>query len=112
MHFQERMFESVKAEWQRLKELPPGNRFETTYHRKKKENAGKSPFKRIAMIGIAIVSFAIGVVLAFIPGPAILFFAITASILATQSLHVAKALDKVEVYVRKLIRRWKRARAS
>lgn len=104
------MFASLKAQWQELKELPPGERFETIYRQKKKENEGK-PWKRVLAFAGAFVSFAIGVVLAFIPGPAVLFFALTGALLATQSLFVARALDSGEMYVRKLIRKYKRARS-
>jgi hypothetical protein len=49
---------------------------------------------------LALLSFAIGVVLAFIPGPAVVFFALSATLLATQSLRVARILDRTEVWLR------------
>jgi hypothetical protein len=46
---------------------------------------------------LAVLSFAIGVILAFIPGPAVVFFALTGALLAGQSERLAKKLDRAEV---------------
>ena len=55
----------------------------------------------------------IAVVLVFIPGPAVLFFFAGASLLASESRVVARALDWLEVRLRKVIhwvlRWWGRA---
>jgi len=56
------------------------------------------------------VSLAIGVVLVFIPGPAILFFLIAGGLFAMQSLWVARALDWSELRIRaaiSAIRKWR-----
>jgi hypothetical protein len=49
------------------------------------------------------VAFALGVVLAFIPGPAVLFFALAAVLVATQSRWLAERLDRAEVKLRHVI---------
>ena len=54
--------------------------------------------------------FAVGVVLAFIPGPAVVFFGLTAALSATQSRWVAERLDHAELYLRALWKRWFRSR--
>ena len=48
----------------------------------------------------AIASFAVGVVLVFIPGPAFVFFILSAALLATQSQWVARRLDDLELKIR------------
>jgi hypothetical protein len=53
----------------------------------------------------ALLAFAVGVVLAFIPGPAVVFFGIAAALLASESMTVARALDRVEVWLRGAWRR-------
>ncbi|MGH7335962.1 MAG: PGPGW domain-containing protein, partial [Myxococcota bacterium] len=58
---------------------------------------------KVTFVVIAIVCFAAGVVLVFIPGPAVLFFALGGALLATQSLWVARALDAIEVRGRKTL---------
>ena len=50
---------------------------------------------------IAAVSFVIGVALTVIPGPAVVFFLITAALLASESLRLARWLDIGEVCGRK-----------
>ena len=58
----------------------------------------------------ALLSFAIGVVLAFIPGPAVVFFALTAALLSTQSHWLARKLDRGELVVHALWRKQRRRR--
>jgi hypothetical protein len=55
---------------------------------------------RIVRIVLAVVMFAVGVVLVFIPGPAILFFLLGGALLAAESLVVARAMDWLEVRIR------------
>ena len=60
----------------------------------------------------AIVSFACGLVLAFIPGPAVVFFAITCALLAVLSPWVARRFDVIELKLRYSIHSWKRRRRA
>lgn len=62
---------------------------------------------RVVRLMIAAVAFVIGVVLVFIPGPAIVFFVIAGSLLAAESLMLAKTLDHLEIWIR-LALRWAR----
>jgi hypothetical protein len=99
------MFTTLKKELHQLKNHEPGERF-GAFHREQKDK----PFSvKVAFFGAAFVSFAVGVVLAFIPGPAVLFFALAGALLSTQSRFVAVKLDKGEVWGRKTfasIRAW------
>lgn len=67
---------------------------------------------RIVRLVIAAVALVIGIVLMFIPGPAILFFFIAGSLIAAESRGLARALDWTEVKLRKfaswLIKRWRK----
>lgn len=98
------MFSRIRAEWAEFKKTEPGKRFQTV-HDKQQETmpAWAGPL----YIGGAIVSLGVGVVLVFIPGPAVLFFALAAGLLATQSKWVAAKLDAGEVWARKT---WQRLR--
>ena len=101
------MLVRLETLWKRLRKLPPGERFQSI-HRKQRN---RSPAVKAALFGIAFLSFAGGVVLMFIPGPAELCFAIAGALLATQSLWVARRLDQGEVWGRKAVasvRRWRR----
>jgi hypothetical protein len=58
---------------------------------------------------IAIILFAGGVVLCFIPGPGIPLVVLGAGLLADESRSIARAMDSFEVRIRKIIsvaRRW------
>jgi amino acid permease len=104
------MLRRLKAIWKRLEEYDPGERFVAFY----REHRNRSPVVKAAFFGIALVSFAAGVLFAFIPGPAILFFALSAALLASQSLWVARWLDKSEIWGTKTLtsaRNWWRRRA-
>jgi hypothetical protein len=100
----------LKAEFRELKQYPPGERFSRFHERHSR--AQSAWVKPLLLVGAA-VSFVIGVILAFIPGPAILFFAITAALIATQNKWVAKEFDRAELAIRRLLRslRDKRKRA-
>jgi Flp pilus assembly protein TadB len=110
------MFTKLKKLWIELKRLEPGQRFETHYRRHRQSEAGKSPVRRVLFLFAAVVAFVVGVVLVFIPGPAILFFLIAAGLLAMQSLRVARALDWSELRgraaVKKIRRRLGRGRTA
>jgi hypothetical protein len=99
------MFDEIKATLRRLGKNEPGERF-GAFHR---EQQGKPLGVKVAFFALAFVAFAIGVVLAFIPGPAVLFFMLSGALLSTQSRFVAETLDKLEVWGRKQfasIRAW------
>lgn len=57
-----------------------------------------------------VMCLVVGIILAFIPGPAILFFALAAALLATQSRWMACKLDRAEIYVHALWRKQQRRR--
>jgi hypothetical protein len=87
------MFSKLRAKWRAFEALPVGERFERFYCEQQKT----SRWVKFAYLLAALVSFVVGVILAFIPGPAVVFFALTAALLATQSRKVAHALDRAEV---------------
>ena len=87
----------MKTELAKLREAQPGERF-TEFHRRMRRDSPS--WMRPLYVGAALVSFVVGVVLAFIPGPAILFFALAAALMATQSRWLAAELDRAEVKTR------------
>lgn len=100
----------LKRHWSEFKRLEPGTRFQTQHDRHRRSAAGKSPVRRAAYVVLAIVCLAVGVVLVFIPGPAVVFFALAAGLLAVQSRAVARACDFCEIQLRRgsaAVKRWK-----
>lgn len=100
----------LKRQWQALRRSPPGRRFQDRYRAAQGRAEGRRPGGHILRIALAVVALGIGVVLAVLPGPAILFFFLAGALLASESLIVARALDGSEVRLRKiwtwLKRRW------
>jgi hypothetical protein len=102
----------LKSEWRTLRCGPPGRRFQEHYDASHGTANRRTIVGRVVRMFIAIASIAIGVVLMFIPGPAILFFLIAGGLLAAESRYVARGLDCSEVQLRRfahwLIVRWRR----
>jgi hypothetical protein len=86
-----------------LKRGRPGHRFSDRYQtgHKTRTQAGLGiKLLRLFRIVLAVLAIAVGVVLVFIPGPAILFFAVAGGLLAAESLAVARFLDRTELWLR------------
>ena len=94
-----RTWKNVRKTFERLKKHEPGERF-GAFHR---EQEHRPVWVKIAFFALAVVAFAVGVVLMFIPGPAVVFFALALALISTQSRFVARALDKGEVRGRKIL---------
>ena len=102
--------EKVRATWEEMKDDPPGQRFQRHYRRRQQEESRAGRLKRWALCAVLI---AVGVVLMFIPGPAVVMYALAGAVLAEDSLRIARALDWLELRIRALLkwceRTWKRA---
>jgi hypothetical protein len=93
--------------WQDLRALRAGKRFQHFYDAHEAKRVGWA--RGLTWLSI-VVCFVIGIVLAFVPGPAILFFALSAALLATQSRWMARKLDRSELYFHAFWRRQLRRR--
>jgi len=90
------MLTHLKACWNALRQGAPGERFEQ-FHIAEQH---RPYWVKVAYVGVALALLPIGVLFAFIPGPAVLFFALSAALFATQSLWLARRLDLAEVALR------------
>jgi hypothetical protein len=90
------MMSGVELEWQGLRRGRPGRRFQDRYRIMRRRTRG-SMIGRIVRMIAAAAALAVGVVLVFMPGPAVLFFLVAGMLLATESLTVARLLDWGEV---------------
>ena len=61
-------------------------------------------FSRILLLVAALGALVIGVFLMFVPGPAVLFYFLAGTLLASESLYLARLMDWTEVRLRTL---WK-----
>jgi hypothetical protein len=105
------MMSGWKKQWRALRGSRPGERFADRYAAANRGDGGRQLGGHIARVALAFVAFVIGVVLVFVPGPAVVFFAVTGALLASESLGVARGLDWTELRLREaarwLLRRWR-----
>ena len=94
------MLGAAKKNLARLKRSPPGHRFLNKYNAAHRKGARTSPGARVLRIGLAVISFLVGVVFVFLPGPGIVFFALTGALLAPESRRLAVGLDWTELKLR------------
>ena len=107
------MLGKLKRQWLAFRGGTPGQRFQDRYDRQRRARKTQSWALRLIQPILAIILLAIGIVLTFIPGPAIVFYFAGAGLLAGESRPLARALDWSEVKLRKICRWlkqwWKRA---
>ena len=100
-----------RAQWRALKGGTPGHRFQDHYVATRRAARPGRWGVRLLTIAAAVCCLAIGLVLAVMPGPAVLFFFLAGALLATESRRVARLMDWAEVRGRRayrvLERRWR-----
>jgi hypothetical protein len=98
--FATRKLAQWKHEWQAFRRLPAGDRFRIRYQEAQRTDPAKPAWQRWLRMALIPLCTAIGVVLMLTPGPAVLFFALAAALLASQSLRIARTLDRAELTLR------------
>lgn len=99
------MKNDLHKSWRTLRDGKPGDRFEKRYRAEQRSRNGRTWAGRIVRWTIAAAALAIGIVLVFIPGPAVLFFLLAGTLLASDSLILARTLDWCEVRIRTIAAR-------
>lgn len=102
------MLGTLKRSWHGIARGVPGSRFVNHYEYAHRKGNEVPLWHRVVRFVLALIAFALGVVFAFIPGPAILFFAIAGALVAAESRVVAKAFDWAEIELRHLERKARR----
>jgi hypothetical protein len=92
----------ARSRWKEFACRKPGERFQ---HFHEEQGRTAHPWTRPLYVGAAIVTFVVGIILVFIPGPAVVFFAATAALLAAQSSWIARHLDRAELQIRAWLHR-------
>jgi len=97
------------AQWKKhlrdFRKAPAGERFVRRYRAQK--GSGR-PWTRIVFVVVGLVLIVGGAILLVIPGPGLLVIAFGGALVAQEFLWVAKALDWLELVLRKLFRAGKR----
>lgn len=97
------MTKTLRQQVTQFKAGKQGHRFRDHYARQRQMKDRTSSWSRILVWLIALVLLAIGIVLVFIPGPAVVFFCIAGALLATESHPIAVAMDWCEVKIRAVL---------
>lgn len=93
------MLAALKRSMGELSRGTPGRRFQQRYERAQQLEP-RGGIRRAINYVVAVGAFSIGVVLVFIPGPAVVFFVLAGALLAPESRAVARVMDWAEVKVR------------
>lgn len=105
------MFERVTKSWHSLKKSAPGERFQDRYHRHQSQRDGRTGLGVLLRMAGGVLVALLGVVMLFTPGPGLVFMAAGAALLGSESRRVARALDRIEVFMRAVAARldaWRR----
>ena len=96
------MIKHLKQSWQRFKRGLPGRRFQQQFRLRQRLRSGAARKALFMATGILIV--AAGIFFLFVPGPGIIILLIGAVLIAQQSSLAARALDRIEIRLRKFIK--------
>jgi hypothetical protein len=94
------MFRFIVERWQCFRESAPGRRFQDRYER----TVNHVGWRRWGVIAAGTALCVIGTVMLVAPGPGVLLLAVGAFMLAEQSPLCARALDRLELRLRRLWR--------
>lgn len=94
------MLEELKKRWQEFKQGEPGKRFRDRYFRRRR--TPRSQFWKMTLLAGGTLIMAVGVVMLVAPGPGILVLVLGASLVAQESLTLARLLDRTELVARKV----------
>lgn len=92
--------------WSEFKAGTPGSRFSEQHRRRGKAHSARA---RMAFIIAGTILIATGLLLVFTPGPGLVLAALGAAVLARESAVAARAFDHLELRLRRLAARLRRA---
>jgi uncharacterized protein (TIGR02611 family) len=96
-----RVFHHLKQHWHTFRHGKIGRRFQERYHRHRQGKAIQL-HKALISITLGLIVVSIGVVMLVTPGPGWIMIFVGASLLAGESLTMARLLDRMEIKVRRL----------
>lgn len=104
------MFAYPKRLWRSIRRGSAGSRFREHHRREKKHNGASRPGPHIAL---GILLMIAGVILSIPPAvPGFIVTLLGAAIVASRSARAAAAFDRAEVWLRRILDKFMRKRAS
>ena len=101
---QSRMIDSLKRRVRRFTAERSGTRFRAHYQRLAQR---PNLMRTLLLIGLGLMLLALGMIMLVTPGPGLLIAAIGAALIAGESKWAATLLDRVDLCVTRLWRRWR-----
>src|SRR5689334_9267998 len=105
------MFTSLKKTWHHFRDAEPGKRF--VLHYRRHQAGSRSKFATVGYLLLGVILVGAGVIGLIVPGPGLLGIALGFAILAQESEKASKALDRLELWIRHQVARfrkwWKQA---
>ncbi len=89
----------MKKDYTLILDRKAGTRFQYYYHRHREKHAWRS----VLTVFFGLISLAIAVFFAVMPGPAIPFWCVGALLISSQLLIVARLFDRIEAAIMKLL---------
>lgn len=96
--------------WQLIRDRRPGVRFYETYVAHRKERA--STANRVIVVAVAVLFILLGIIALVAPGPGLVGIALGLGLISRESKRLARALDRIEIYWRSVVLRFRRRRSD
>ncbi|HEX6833469.1 MAG TPA: PGPGW domain-containing protein [Rudaea sp.] len=93
---------TLREQWRQFVRDAPGTRFEQRYRRR---STHRRWWQSALLLLGAFLLMAAGLLMIVLPGPGLLTLLAGAALLAEESLFAARAMDRAELWVRKLLPR-------
>lgn len=100
------MLKSLQKTWHHFRDAEPGKRF--LLHYRRHQAGSRSKFATVGYLLLGGVLAGMGVVGLLVPGPGLLGIALGFAILAQESEQASRALDRLELWIRKEVAAFKR----
>ncbi|MEP6882705.1 MAG: PGPGW domain-containing protein [Dokdonella sp.] len=99
---------SVRRQWQHFEATPSGRRFQTRHRMRRGHGGGVA--RKVLICGMGVLIVLAGIVMIVLPGPGMLAIVIGATLIAEESLFAARMLDRIDLWVTGLYKRWRSRR--
>lgn len=100
------MFKSLQKTWHHFRDAESGTRF--LLHYRRHQAGSRSKFATIGYLVLGALLVVAGVIGLIVPGPGLLGIALGFAVLAQESEKASKALDRLELWIRKEVAAFKR----
>ena len=99
------LFKGLKRRIERFRKEKHGERFVARYRRRQQQQPSLA--RTVMAVGLGLVLIAAGLAMLVLPGPGLLVGVIGAALIAGESLTASRLLDRFDLWLTGLWRRWR-----